>query len=68
MKIVNLKFITLFFLIILISCAKDGANKKEYSDPTICTRDLNQWGHSSNCKCKGSNELYDQKKGKCYSE
>ena len=50
----------------------DGTNqqddsKEDYSESTlpICSKDINQWGYSSNCQCKDSNKIYDQEKGKC---
>ncbi len=54
--------------LILVGCTTLKDKKASYSDTTVCTRDINQWGHSSNCKCKDESLSYDQKIGKCNNE
>jgi hypothetical protein len=63
-----MKYILLFFfsLSFFISCQEDP--QKEYVDTTICTKDLNEWGHASNCQCAKETAKYDQKIGKCVTE
>lgn len=62
----------LFLLLLaLTGCGHTVVDKEiqqKESEPLLCTRDINEWGYSSKCKCHGQNEIYDQKKGKCFAK
>ncbi len=59
-----LNIILFGILVFNLGCAVNDTSPSKTKKPLICTRDLNQWGYSSNCKCEGS-AIYDQKIGKC---
>jgi len=64
----NKKFSLIFFLLFLTGCIQQEGDVQRYSETTFCTRDLNEWGHASKCKCKQETAQYDQKIGKCINE
>ncbi len=62
MKILlNVKLCALFVCLLSLPVfAEDNAP----TDTMMCTRDFNQWGYPSNCRC-GFDEFYNQKIGEC---
>lgn len=62
-----MKYIFFIFIFsILFGCQE--SKQKEFVDTTICTKDLNEWGHASTCQCAKESAKYDQKIGKCITE
>lgn len=59
------KISILAICIFLISISSATASPRTGQRPEgICTRDINPWGHSSQCSCK-EQEVYDDRSGLC---